>query len=73
MSDEATIDVLVHPTRWISDSRYRNRMLSRPVPPGTWRFVCRDPQGGLQVVACVTFLENGRPRTMRARLQDVKR
>jgi hypothetical protein len=71
--DDRTVDMLVHPVRWISDTRYRNRMLSLPTPPHTWRFVCRDPEGGIQVVACVVFLENGTTRTMRARLKDVKR
>ena len=70
---DPTVDVLVDPARWRSDSRYRTRMLERPTPPHVWRFVCRDPGGGVQVVACVAFMANGRPRTVRARLQDVKR
>jgi hypothetical protein len=68
-----TIDILVDPVRWTTYPRYRNRMLERPVPPHTWRFVCRDPEGGIQVVACISFMENGKPRTMRAKLKDVKR
>lgn len=73
MKDVATVDLLVNRGRWVVDSRYRNRMLAIPRPPGTWRFVCRDPEGGIQVVACMAFLENGRVRRMRARLKDVKR
>lgn len=67
-----TIDVIIRPIKWLSNTRYRNGMLSQPFPPHTWRFVCRDPEGGVQVIACVSFLENGKPRTMRARLEDVK-
>lgn len=71
--NEATIDILVHPTRWIGNTQYRNRMLARPVPPHTWRFVCRDPEtGGIQVVACVAFMLNGK-RVMRQPLRMVRR
>jgi len=73
MRADHTIDMLVDPARWISDTRYRKRMLSSPIPPHTWRFVCRDPEGGFQIVACIAFMKNGKPRTVRAKLEDVKR
>jgi len=75
MRDEiTTIDVLIHPVKWIGNTRYRHAMMSLPTPPHTWRFVCRDPEtGGVQIVACISFLENGRQRTMRQPLRKVKR
>lgn len=73
MADKATIDLLVHPVRWVANTRYRNTMLSRPKPPHTWRLVCRDPEGGFQIVACVSFTSTGRTRMMRAPLESVKR
>ena len=71
--NECAVDMVVNLAQWISDAEYRNRMLALPMPPHTWRFVCRDPEGGFQIVACVSFVENGKPRTIRARLKDVKR
>lgn len=62
-----TIDVLVHPNRWLGDTAYRQELLmKRPKPPHTWRFVCRSPEGGIQVLACVSFMANGRTRTIHA-------
>lgn len=72
-SETTTVDLLVHSVRWVGDTHYRTRMLGIPFPPHTWRLVCRDPDGGFQVVACVSFMANGGSRTMRARLRDVKR
>lgn len=49
------IDLIIHPDRWVRDTRYRQRMLRTPEPPHTWRLVCRDPEGGVQVIACISF------------------
>lgn len=50
------IDLIVRPDRWVNDARYRQRMLRIPEPPCTWRLVCRNPEGGVQIVACIRFL-----------------
>jgi hypothetical protein len=69
-----TIDVLVDSFRWINSAVYRTRMLERASSAAhAWRFVCRNPEGGIQVVAGVSFFEGGKTRTVRARLRDVKR
>lgn len=66
MSAEAPIDVIVDRDRWIDDPRYRQDILRIARPPILWRFVCRPPQGGVELLASVSFMHNGRARLIKA-------
>lgn len=67
-----TIDLIVHTSRWVSDTRYRHAMLRIPEPPHAWRIVCRHPEGGVQVLAHMAF-HGGIVRTERLPLRKVRR
>jgi hypothetical protein len=66
------IDIMVDPKRWVRSARYRVASLERAVPPHTWRFVCRHPEGGVQLLAAVSF-PKGKMRTTRMPLKSVVR